>query len=288
MLASMMPRIAFVTCLEKPAFQPSDRLAAEALAKRGVEVSPVPWNANGSDFEGWDAIVVRSTWDYVGREASFLAWLLSLDKRPNVYNPSRLMRWNLSKRYLARLGWQGVPIVPTRFVAPSPTDILVGMEQLGLVEAVVKPVFGASGIGLSIVRADDPEGLLVAAAKLRSAGMVQPVLSEIGDVGETSFVFFDGIFSHAINKRPAPGAILCQEEHGGVSVRLDPAPAAIEAARNVLDKLPIAPLYARIDAIVDNDRFMIMEAELIEPELFIGLAPTAADVFADAIMARLR
>ncbi|MDQ2895920.1 MAG: hypothetical protein M3Y09_09790 [Actinomycetota bacterium] len=53
-----------------------------------------------------------------------------------------------------------------------------------------------------------------------------------------------------------------------------------------LAALPAAPLYARID-LVGAAAPKVMEAELIEPELFLGLAPGAARRYADALCARL-
>ncbi|MEO1014066.1 MAG: hypothetical protein AAFX08_02645 [Pseudomonadota bacterium] len=280
-----MSTIAFATCREKPELQPSDRLTATALAARGVDVRAVPWNGPISAYEGADAIVVRSTWDYLGQERAFLAWLNALEGRDRVFNPPRLMRWNLSKRYLARLAWAGAPVLPTRFTAPHGPDIAAAMDELGLDDAVVKPVFGLGGVGLSVVARDDAAGLNAAAAKLNASGMVQPVRREIAEIGETSIIFFGGEYSHAVNKKPAAGGLLVQEKHGGVTTRVEPEGAIIEAAKSILDLLPIAPLYARIDAIVDGLSFELMEAELIEPELFLHVAPEAAETFADAILA---
>jgi hypothetical protein len=46
-------------------------------------------------------------------------------------------------------------------------------------------------------------------------------------------------------------------------------------------------LYCRIDAVEKDGRLVLMELELIEPELFLGLADGAAARFAEAIMHRL-
>jgi len=47
-------------------------------------------------------------------------------------------------------------------------------------------------------------------------------------------------------------------------------------------------LYCRIDAVVRDGRLVLMELELIEPELFLGLAEGAAEKFAEAIVKRMR
>jgi len=51
--------------------------------------------------------------------------------------------------------------------------------------------------------------------------------------------------------------------------------------------LPTMPLYARVDGIVRDDQFVLMELELIEPNLFLANAAGAVDRFASAIARRL-
>lgn len=47
-------------------------------------------------------------------------------------------------------------------------------------------------------------------------------------------------------------------------------------------------LHARIDGIVVDAGFTLMEVEVNEPGLGMDLVPAAADRFADALLARLR
>ena len=302
-----MADIVFATCEEAPALQASDQLVADRLTSRGHRVTPAAWNARPGTplyqaFESADAVIVRSTWDYVSLANEFLRFIVRLGERAGVYNEPALMRWNLSKRYLARLREMGAPVIPTRFVAPHGPDIGDALDALGLETGLIKPVIGASGAGIAQISRGDAQGLAAAAAGLNASGMVQPLLSQINDIGETSFVFIDGAFSHAVLKIPSAGNILCQEEHGGESRLIDPPDWAIAAAAAVHGLLPgeKAPLYARIDAIwhedaaamrapgvLDGERFLLMEVEVIEPQLFFSLAPEAAERFAAAIERRI-
>jgi hypothetical protein len=43
-------------------------------------------------------------------------------------------------------------------------------------------------------------------------------------------------------------------------------------------------MYARVDAIETSDGPLLMELEMIEPELFLDLVPGAADVFATGLV----
>lgn len=290
-----MSSIVFATCLEQPDYQPSDALAAEALRRRGVDVAPAPWNGPQAPFADADLVVVRSTWDYMKAPDAFRAWLQGVDPARTLNAPT-MMLWNLSKRYLAHLSRAGAPLPPTVFVAPHAGDLARAIDGLGVEEAVVKRIESAGGIGLSRVRAGDAGDIAAAVEALAgAAGMVQPLLPAIRTAGETSFVFIDGVFSHAVVKRPPAGEILCQEEHGGVTAPAAPSSAAIDEAARILSLCHAPdgpPLYARVDAIVEgpplDERLTLMEVELIEPELFFGRAPAAADAFAGAVVNKLR
>jgi hypothetical protein len=138
------------------------------------------------------------------------------------------------------------------------------------------------------------------AAELLDAGravLVQPYVEGIDEAGETGMVFVGDRFSHAFRKgpilRPDSGFVegLYREEE------ITPRTATSEelaAAEAVLDAVGvIAPgwtrgdlLYARVDLVPGPDGPMLMELELIEPELFLTMAPDAAARFADALLER--
>ncbi len=282
-----MANIVFATCKASPEMQASDALVRDALAARGATVAAAPWNGPQGAFETADAVVIRSTWDYQFAPRDFEAWLTHRDQSGLVLNPPSLMRWNMSKQYLLALAEEGAPLPPTRRVAPTAASIAKVMDEMDLAQAVVKPEFGATSSGLSIVNREDEAGLENAAWKLAMPGVMQPVLSEIKTRGETSFIFIDGDFTHAVTKMPKAGEIRSQKEFGGSSERADPPGWAVEEARRVLSMAPEPCLYARVDAIVLDDGMQLMELELIEPELFFTYAPEAADRFAAALMSRL-
>jgi len=100
-------------------------------------------------------------------------------------------------------------------------------------------------------------------------------------------VFFDGVFSHAVRKSPRAGDFRVQREHGGSSAREVPTPELIAEAQRALSQIGAAPLYARVDGVVVAGRFMLMELEVVEPELFFGLCREAGLRFAKALCRRL-
>ncbi len=280
-----MTRIAFATCREMPALQPDDAPIADALRARGVEVLALPWNGPFEPFVGCDLVAVRSTWDYAETPHDFLAWLQRLeDEGLRTTNTPSLMRWNARKDYRLAPAARGAPLPPTRLVAAEAAQIEAAMAELGLEEAVVKPVFGAGASGLSVVRRDDARGLRDAAARLGYDGLVQPLVPEIRTVGEASLTFVGDTFSHAAIKRAASGSILIHAEHGGSTAAYAPSDEDVQIAREVLGMLPEPADYARVDLVPTAAGPVLMEVELIEPELFVLHGEGAPERFAGLLM----
>ena len=151
----------------------------------------------------------------------------------------------------------------------------------------VKPIFGATASGLSLVRRDGEASIDRAAGHLGFPGLVQAVVPEIKTLGETSLIYFAGAFSHAVTKTPQPGSILSQPDFGGRVEAVAPPARAIEAARRLLDLLPEPAHYARVDVVILDDGLRLMEVELIEPELFLTHDDDAAGRLAELLMQEL-
>jgi glutathione synthase/RimK-type ligase-like ATP-grasp enzyme len=283
-----MATVCFVTCLRWPEIAASDRLAANALACRGVTVVGQPWNAPDSVFDRHDAVILRSNWDYHLAPDDFLAWLGRWEAaRINLWNPPALVRWNISKRYLLDLEAAGVAVVPT--IVTDAASVPGILDARGWHEAVIKPAVGASAHGTVVIHRSEARTLARDVGADANGGelLVQPFIEEIRTAGEWSLVFIDGAMTHAVLKRPAAGDFRVQPRFGG-SVELATPPAVVlAAAQEAVAALPLEPLYARIDGVVTGDGFLVMEAEVNEPGLFFLVSPAAAEAFATAIRRRL-
>jgi hypothetical protein len=281
-------QIAFVTHAGLEGLTPSDRLAADELERRGAMVTPVPWTA-ASDWRQFDTVVIRATWDYYKRPAQFLTWLRSLEEqRVSLWNPARLAAWNMHKGYLRDLQRAGVSTVPTEWVsrqsrAPSLARLAASR---GWSAVVVKPAVSANAHQTwrtpGPITEDDERQFRTLAASAEV--MVQPVIESLIREGEWSLVFLGGEFSHAALKRPAAGDFRVQSIHGGTVTRADARAEWVEQGRSILKAVPDAWLYARVDGCIVDGRFVLVELEMLEPDLFFNLAPEAAARFAAALV----
>ncbi|MGH7658661.1 MAG: ATP-grasp domain-containing protein, partial [Gemmatimonadales bacterium] len=286
-----MRRIALATWCDLPELSEDDQLLLAPLEQRGIRAEPVVWNDPGVTWDRFEAVVVRSCWDYHHRHDDFLEWTESLERLGvPLWNPALVLRWNAEKSYLNHLQNNGIPVVPTRWIeAGSGLTLAVLMEETGWDDVVVKPTISASAHNTwrtSRTRAAK-DGARFGALAARSALMLQPFVDEVASEGEWSLVFLGGAFSHAVMKRPRPGDFRVQPEHGGTVDPVEAGAELINAAQAALQAIPGEWLYARVDGCLMDGRFCITEVELVEPSLFLITSPGAPDRAADAIEAAL-
>ncbi|HEX7833474.1 MAG TPA: hypothetical protein VF787_27735 [Thermoanaerobaculia bacterium] len=257
-------RIALVTWSGLPDLAADDQLLRDELTRDGHDVVATVWDDARVAWSSFDAIVIRSTWDYHKRIADFRAWLASLNGAP-LWNPRRVVDRNLHKAYLLDMP----NTVPTQIVQPG--DHVEVAERV-----VVKPTVSATAYRTEVV--DEP---FVAGFE----ALVQPFVEEITTKGEWSLIFFGKEFSHAVLKRPRAGDFRVQNDFGGSSVAMTPPPALIDDAHALLASIDAPLLYARVDGVERDGRLLLMELELTEPSLFLDRDPGAPRRFANAIAA---
>lgn len=282
-----MRRCAFLTLDDPGDYVIDDEWAIGPLTDLGWMVSTVSWKQTDRHWSDFEAVVVRSTWDYWDDVSDFLATLEEIDRQSRLANPLHLLHWNLRKTYLRDLRDRGVGIVPTIWLdGLVPSDLAGQAECFGVDQLVVKPQVGANGDdAFRITAADDSERVARIAGHLsRRPCMLQPFRSNVLIEGEFSLFYFNGRFSHAILKTPRAGEFRCQEERGARVSPIDPEPALARSGSRALAAVTPRPLYARADFVRnDGGNFELMELELIEPSMYLRMHPEAPGRFANAI-----
>ncbi len=286
-----MPRVALATYQSAPHLAPDDRALIPALARVGIHAEAAVWSDPSVSWESYDAVVIRSCWDYHLRVAEFFSWLDYLESAAvRAWNPPALVRWNADKRYLLDLARRGVPTVPTMIALRGRTrDVEAIAHAEGWRHVVVKPAISASGYETHSLTSpfDDAARDTIARVSSLSHVLVQPFVEEIPRDGELSFTFIDGRFSHATLKRAGSGEFRVQTEHGGSVESTTVDANLVEQAARVLGAIDLPPLYARVDGVVRDGDLLLMELELIEPNVFLSARTGAVDDLAEAIRGRL-
>ncbi|MEU6312637.1 hypothetical protein [Streptomyces sp. NPDC047014] len=282
-------RVAVVTSGPGAAQDADLPLIVAGLRDAGLAAEAVHWDAEHVRWDRFDLALIRSTWDYAGRLEEFLAWADATARVTRLCNPAPVVRWNSDKRYLLDLAARGVPVVPTRFVEPGGPW---AEEDLGAGRpVVVKPSVSA---GARDTARYEPGQLADAARHVRMlreqgrTAMVQPYLRLVAE-GERALVFLGGTFSHAIRKGPLlteAGVVdNARVAHPGAAP-YRPSEAELAVARAAVAAVPgpEGPLFARVDLALDEGREpVVMELELIEPNLFLGMNPRGLDRLVAAV-----
>lgn len=280
--------LCFATCLHRPLITEDDTILARAFGEIGIEVHGRPWQ-DLVPAPGAPPILLRSTWDYYRHPQRFSAWLGGMaDSGARLFNPAATALDNMDKGYLRALQRQGCPIPSTRWLdRPDRSSVARVLAEEGWDHAVLKPRVSAGSYGTILIRDLDCLTDEALAPAQESGGLVQEFLPEIQDEGELSLLFFGGEFSHAVRKQPRRGDFRVQGKHGGETCVASPSPAALALGHALLATVPAPCSYARVDVVESRRGPLLMEIELIEPELFFRFAPDSATRLARVIQRQL-
>ena len=261
------------------------RMAAP-LRAAGATVEPRPWVGAG-DLSGFDLVLALMVWGNYRAVDRWLAAVAAWDAQGiRLHNPASVLTWNVDKIYLQRLSEAGAPVLPTAWLDRGDPELAEAARQAhGWDEAVVKPRRSGGSYRTERLRSGAPSNF----ERFDSPAMLQPFLPAVGTTGETSLIFFNGVFSHAVRKVAAAEDFRVQPDWGGHVSAVSPDADEHAAARAALDAIEEGPLlYARIDLVRDRDgQPVVMELELLEPDLYLGEEDGAQARFAEAVVSRI-
>ena len=283
-MPAMYLRIA--TCQPLPEIDPDEELLLNELRRLRVYARMAAWN---DPTENWDEkvpTVVRSTWDYIHNVNGFRVWMARVERAGPLWNPKRVIKTNLHKRYLFELESRGIAIAPTELLEVGGTRTLEEiLRARGWTDVVIKPAVGAGSFATRRFRENEiaaGEEFLRASLTERDM-LVQGYLESVDDYGERALVWIDGEFTHAVRKSPRFSG---QEESVSEALAISDLERAIGNA--AIDWCANDLLYARVDvARGTDDKLCVMELELIEPSLFLKQNPRALTRLAEGIASRL-
>ncbi|MCO4753783.1 MAG: hypothetical protein KC478_04845, partial [Bacteriovoracaceae bacterium] len=225
-----MKKLFILTDSDSPNLHPDDDGLIQALQEHMIEAIPVIWD----EFtpEPNSNILIRTPWDYAVKRQKFEKLLNEIDSSTSkLINPVEIVRWNMNKAYMLELQDKGVNVVETKVVEDAKLDesILQGLSY----PVVLKPLVGAGGKDTFLVH-NNTELKKCTALTDRDV-MVQPFIDSIQSVGEYSFLFFNGEFSHAVLKKASSNEFRVQEEHGGSVEVYKPSTEQIEKVQKTLE-----------------------------------------------------
>ncbi|RTY99078.1 ATP-grasp domain-containing protein [Flavobacterium sp. RSP49] len=279
--------IAILTCQKLPDLNPEDQKIIPALAKHNINAKAVIWSDKTINWTDFDYLIFRNTWDYFEKETEFNIWLHQIEKLGiKTLNPIEIIKQNIHKFYLREMQKQGITILPTVFIDKTGTLNLAEHLPSHWEKAVIKPAFSAGSYLTEVFETSDSEEINQKYATIAAEKelLLQEFMPEIQTLGETSFIFFNKKFSHAVNKKPVDGDFRVQSLFGGIYNLVHPSSELIEKAQKVVDTFQENLLYARVDGILIDNELYLMEIECIEPDLYFNLSEGSLERFVTAIV----
>lgn len=284
-------------CLDD--FEVYDQLIEDPLLKLGWHVETISWRAANINWDHYQAVVIRTPWDYQDDANAFINVLEQIENsNAHLENSLGIVKWNIDKLYLQELEKLSVQTVPTIWCQRLTNKHLTlaifeqYFSQMATEQLVLKPRISANADNTFWLNKDNIADKLPALnqAFVERDFMVQPFMEAIVEEGEYSLFYFNGQYSHAILKTPKFKDFRVQEEHGGQLTTINPEASLISSAEHCLKtiaQLHGMPLYARVDLVRTGKGFALMEVELIEPSLYFNMDDGSAQRFAVAFAKRM-
>jgi len=245
-----------------------------AFAALGYGTELVLWKTAAARAGEFAAMLPLIVWDYfeTGHPEQFARQMRLAAADTLVLNPPDILDFNSDKSYLDDLEARGAPVITSKVIdRVTPQSLSDAYEYFKCDQIVAKPQIGAGAWRQALLKKGEPfpaPDLLPPARAI-----LQPFLPSVLTEGEYSFLYFDGTFSHAVNKRPKDGDYRIQSTYGGREHPYKPKPQELETAKTVLSFLPQMPLYARVDLLRGLDGALkLIELEMIEPYLYFPFA----------------
>lgn len=291
-------KIAVASCADLPEWEVDDHPLIQHLSAAN-HVRVVSWDDESIDWQQFDAVLLRTTWDYHKHLGKFLRWAACTQTKTVLLNDFQWIEWNAQKLYLKDLERQGCRIAPTIWI-PKYSDIDNLHIHLGEKSEdsrwFLKPTVGAcASHTLRFSKRELKRAHSFLDAHLNNhAFMLQPYLDSVETEGEVSLLYVDNILTHAVRKVPVKGDYRVQDDFGADDMLIEAPPSLIQAGTSILAACQrVVPqgaplLYARLDFLLNaKGEWLLNEAELIEPSMFFRHCQDAAMRLADGLMQRL-
>ena len=278
-------KCALLTISDLSNFQSYDNLIVKPFKNLGWECEFIPWDSNSINWDDYEAVIIRSTWDYQQKEKLFFKTLQSIEaSTATLYNSLDTVKWNINKRYLLELERKNISIIPTKFYDSFDFDIVSQLFSFfNENKLIIKPCVSANADDTFILEQNKMENLKSVLKNTFSQKnfLVQPFIKNIKSEGEYSLIYFGNRLSHVLLKTPKNGDFRVQEEHGGSLKKINkPESSLIDFGNKVMQTIPYQCLYSRVDVVRDGNNYLLMEVELIEPSLYFNMDPKSPQMFA--------
>jgi len=289
-------KLAILTCSEMPNMLPYDKEVISMLQKRGVNITVFIWDellSKKIDFLlEFDAVLLRTIWDYFEKIDDFLILLDSLEAlNVPVFNPIDVVRWNMDKKYLAELQDEGFDIIPTIFNFNGEDNSFAKAVSNGWEKMILKPMISGGSYHTFVINSNEESKFnkFITEYYINRPFILQEFIPEIseGEISTLTLSDFSQLnkeYSYSVIKVPKKGDYRVQFNFGGVYSISEVDPVIKSISSQITKRFGNRLLYQRLDGLWRNGKFLIMEIELIEPDLYLNFSKEALNYWVDSLV----
>jgi len=268
-----------------------DKLLSGILTEMGISNEIQAWSDPKVDWSSYSHLLIKSTWDYFDFYPEFLQWITKIKALGiPVLNDLDTIRWNSSKSYLLETEAKGFQTIAGLILEKGSRPTIEQIqEKIKSDTLVVKPLVSGGAKNTLKIPVSEWANFEEKVTQLvkEEDFLAQPYVKEVAEVGEYSLIFFNQMFSHAVLKTPAKSDFRVQHYFGGTIQEIHPDSNLLEPAKKLIDTFGQGTLYGRVDGVLIDGVFHLMELELIEPYLFLALSDKAIPNYKEALRRRL-
>ncbi|QXV63851.1 hypothetical protein INP83_12120 [Mucilaginibacter sp. 21P] len=260
------------------------------LIQKGLDINEEIWDNSQVDWSQYDLAILKTPWDYTYKFDLFRLWLNNLQNlKVKLLNGYDTVRWNFDKKYLKEIQLKGYLTVPSVHLEKNWNgEIMSLFDSLSSDEIVIKPCISAGSKNTVKFNRMTVKDSLTVVEDIIADGdtIVQPFIQEINN-GELSFVFFNGQYSHTVLKKPKSGDFRVQQFLGGTIEPFCPNEYLINTVSSYVAEFSVDTFYSRVDGVIIDGKFVLMELELIEPFLYLAYDANAPQRYYEALMQQI-
>jgi len=282
-MAKRRVSIALATCKKTYETAKDETALHRALQSLNVAIKFPIWSEEEEDWEEYDLVVPRTTWDYQKHFSQFCKWLHIVSQTTRVCNPISTLIWNAHKKYLKDIQTAGIQVIPTAYITNSSVtkdSVRQAVKNFGRTRVLVKPSVGASSSDCMVFDSHDLQSILSHVKNLLHVSqdmvLVQPFSNSVTVKGEYSLMLWGGKPSHGVRKIPSSRSFefRVQEEHGGTNqIWHDPPEQVVKMSLQACQCAPGGWHYARCDFLNDEKLgWCLIELEMLEPSFYLEFA----------------
>ncbi len=230
--------------------------------------------------EPLDVVMIKSIWGYHLDFRTFLSQLDILEQRNiRLINKYDFVRWNINKNLYLKDVAQFIPIVPMTLLKIEEDDgaaevkgkILDAAYLFKTEMLVIKPVISASGF-LTYkydVNMNNEDVITLIMKNSNLEFIIQPYYPSVSD-GELSVVAIRGDIHYGVIRRPGLFALKGEVEYVDTKdISFQVIEVFNELKEFFFNKFSTLPDICRIDFLKKNDKYEVLEIELIDPDLYL-------------------